>query len=795
VVERRVITVEGIVQGVGFRPHVHRLATSFGLCGSVRNGHEGLVIDVQGDTAALDGFALALTEDAPPLASIARVHCASARPEPASSFTIAESTPTPGDGRDAGPSPGRATFPPPDSTICEECLAELFDPGNRRFRYPFLNCTNCGPRFTIVRELPYDRARTTMAGFAMCTACHAEYVTPADRRFHAQPTACADCGPAARLVWPRPGMTVQSSPHAEPIVEAARALAAGHIVAIKGLGGYHIACDATNRLAVERLRARKHRQDKPLAVMVPDIETAERICEITPEERTLLESRERPIVLLEKRGDLDREARNALEAIAPRNRHIGVMLPYTPLHHLLLAATGIPLVMTSGNLTDEPIAFEDGDALERLSPLVDLFLTHDRPIATRCDDSVMRVVNREPEFIRRSRGFVPRPIIVAVPFASHVLAVGGQLKNTFCLARDHLAFLSPHVGDLSTPAACRSLDRTVAHLAALVGVQPRVIAHDLHPDYASTALASRGDACDLVAVQHHHAHVASCMAEHQLSDPVIGVVFDGAGLGDDGAVWGGEFLVVDRNGYRRVGHLGYVPLPGGDAAVRRPLRMALAHLWNAYGPAMTALPLALLARARDGEVDLVLQMLARGVSAPPTSSIGRLFDAVSSLVGLRDDTTFEGQAAVDLEGAAGLDSSGSYTFTVAEHEGMSVVDPAPVIRGVVDGLAAGRGASAIAAAFHNSLARMILDVARDTRSRTGINRVVLSGGVFQNALLATRTTDALERAGFRVFTHRLVPCNDGGLALGQAYVVALRGLCDELEGRGAIPMPHAASGV
>lgn len=795
-IERRVITVHGIVQGVGFRPHVYRLATTRGLCGSVSNEHEGVVIDIQGSSVVLDDFLSALSAEAPPLALISHVGFTLAETKASSGFMIAKSAPDLQDALGTVQGSSSLTLVPPDSATCDECLAELFDSGNRRYRYPFLNCTHCGPRLTIVRDLPYDRPRTTMAGFPMCAACRTEYLDPADRRFHAQPSACAECGPSARLEWPgnreMHDDAIDYTDPAYPIAGAAHALSSGLIVAIKGLGGYHIACDATNPAAVERLRRRKHRQDKPFAVMVPGTEAAASICELTTEERTLLESRARPIVLLAKRRDLGPSAQNPLDVVAPRNQSVGVMLPYTPLHHLLLAAVARPLVMTSGNLTDEPIAFEDDDAHERLSPLVDLFLTHDRPIATRCDDSVMRIVNHGPTFLRRSRGFSPRPINVAPPFAAHVLAVGGQLKNTFCLAREHSAFLSHHIGDLQNAAAYRALEDGISHYSALVGVQPQIIVHDLHPGYMSTQIAQRmadrAGVTEHLGVQHHHAHIASCMAEHGLTDPVIGVAFDGTGLGDDGAIWGGEFLVVDAAGYRRVAHLGYVPLPGGDAAIRRPLRMALSHLWAAFGPGMTSLPLALpqLQRAGSQELDLLQQMLAKGVNSPPTSSVGRLFDAVASLIGLRDTATFEGQAAMELEAAADPAVTRSYGFAYEfaftdEASPISVIDAAPVIHSIVDDMAAGRGVPEIAGAFHNSLVRMIVDVAQQTRTSTGINRVALSGGVFQNVLLATRAVDALEAAGFNVFTQRLVPCNDGGLSLGQAYTVALRSASDQLQ--------------
>ena len=778
--ERRIITVQGIVQGVGFRPHVYRLATAFALDGSVRNQESGLTIDVQGESVDLDRFVAALSANYPPLAAVAHLAIVQAAIRPCHGFVIDESRVVRSDASGVVDGAASLTLVAPDSATCAECLTELFDPGNRRFRYPFLNCTNCGPRFTIVRDVPYDRARTTMAAFMMCAECLGEYLDPADRRFHAQPTACAACGPSVRLVW-FDGHRAHGASATDPIGEAATAIVAGRIVAIKGLGGFHLACNAMDAAAVLRLRSRKRREHKPFAVMVPDIPSAEAICVVTSDERALLESRERPIVLLGKRDDLAAATVSSLESIAPRNRSVGVMLPYTPLHHLLLAVITGPVVMTSGNLTDEPIAFDDDDAFARLSPIVDAILTHDRPIATRCDDSVMRVVNGAPVVYRRSRGFAPRPITVTVPFVKHLLAVGGQLKNTFCLARGDLAFLSHHIGDLDHVAARRSFEQGISHYAALVGVRPQTVVHDLHPGYLSTRIAEEIGDVEHVTVQHHHAHITSCMAERGLTTPVIGVAFDGTGLGDDGAIWGGEFLVVDAAGYRRMGHLGYVPLPGGESAIRRPLRMALSHLRAAYGAEMESLPLELLQRAGAAELDLVAQMMAKRVNSPPTSSVGRLFDAVAALIGIRDTAQFEGQAAMELEAAADTSVSGSYRFSVTEARGRLVSDAAPVIRAIVADLAKGAGVATIAGAFHDALARMIVENMRRIREETGISQVALSGGVFQNVLLATRAVSALETAGFDVFTQRTVPCNDGGLSLGQAYAVALHGARGQLQ--------------
>ena len=754
------IAVGGTVQGVGFRPYVHRLATARNLSGFVRNDTAGLTIDVQGEPHVLEDFLSTLIKNPPPTAVIQKVRTSRGPLQPYRGFEIARSD---------DPPVSTPTNISPDVTVCDECLAEMSDPGNRRYRYPFINCTNCGPRVTIIDGAPYDRARTTMRTFEMCADCRHEYEDKADRRFHAQPIACPTCGPQPRLI-DATGRVRDA--HAEPIAATGRALREGAIVAIKGLGGYHLACRASHRATVERLRSRKAREAKPFAVMAMDLKAARLWCTVTAREEALLLCRQRPIVLLEKRWDIEDEMRSVMEALAPGNPCLGVMLPYTPLHHLLLAECDAPLVMTSGNISEEPIAFEDADAFDRLAGVADLFLTHDRPIAERCDDSVMRVVADKPTMLRRSRGFVPSPIHVVTEFPGHVLAVGGQLKNTFCCARNNSAFLSQHVGDLDHPAARLSLAGGVARFSSLVGVTPEVVAHDLHPQYASTEFALALDNAERVGVQHHHAHIASCMAEHGITEPVIGVAFDGTGYGTDGAIWGGEFLVVDQAGFSRAAHLKYVPMPGGEAAIRRPLRMALSHLVSAYGDDATSLPLELFDRAGKHEVALVEQIIAKGIASPPTSSIGRLFDAVSALLGVRDDARFEGQAAMELEAMAGSRVSKLYEFGLSD--GMPLtIDPAPVVRCIVDDILEGVDPRSIAGAFHNSVANVIVEVADQLRGATGIRKVALSGGVFQNVLLTTMVTESLSRSGFEAYTQHLVPCNDGGLSLGQAYVVAL----------------------
>ncbi len=748
--ERRAIVIRGIVQGVGFRPFVYNLATRLRLRGFVRNRAGIVQIEVEGEPPALDHFLGELSDRPPPLAQIERLSWKRRPPQGEAEFRIERST------ADAA-SP---VFVSPDVATCPDCLAELFDPADRRFGYPFLNCTNCGPRLTIIAGAPYDRPRTTMASFAMCPACRAEYDDPTDRRFHAQPTCCADCGPSLRLLDAagRLLMTVN------PLADFAATLREGRIGAVKGLGGYHLACDARSAAAVAELRRRKQRDEKPFAIMVPDVAAAEALAEVGPEERALLRSPRAPILLLRKRqpGEIAGE-------VAPRNPHLGVMLPYTPLHHLLLRAVGGPLVMTSGNRSDEPIAYRDGDATERLAGVADLFLVHDRPIHVRCDDSVTRVVAGVELPVRRSRGYAPRPVELPFECPSPILAVGGQLKATFALGRGRQAFLSHHLGDLDHYEAYRAFEKEVPVYEQLFGVVPQVIAHDLHPDYATTTYARERSArlgTPLLAVQHHHAHSASCMAENGLDEPVLGVSFDGTGYGTDGAVWGGEFLVGDYRTFRRAAHLRYVGLPGGDRAVREPWRMAVAHLRDA-GTELDALR----ARLLPVELRTVERMLECGLNAPPTSSAGRLFDAVASLAGVRDRVSYEGQAAIELEWlATEIAPDGAYPFDLGGEP--LVVDTRPLIRAVAADMARGVGPPLVARRFHSTLVDIIAAVCGRLRAGAGIGAVTLSGGVFLNALLTQEVGERLAADGFRVYRHRLVPPNDGGLSLGQLAVAA-----------------------
>ena len=656
----------------------------------------------------------------------------------------------------------------PDTATCEDCLSELFDPADRRYRYPFVNCTNCGPRFTIVRDVPYDRPATTMAGFTMCDACRAEYDDPGDRRFHAQPNACPECGPAVRLA-DGSGATVRVP--GEAIREAAAALRAGMILALKGLGGYHLACRGDDEAAVARLRERKHREDRPFALMAPDLEAARALVDLGDEEERLLGGRERPIVLAPRR-----EGAQVAGAVAPRSRDLGVMLPYSPLHHLLLADCAATLVMTSGNVSDEPIAYRDDDALERLGALADLFLLHDRPIHMRTDDSVVRALpGRAPLILRRSRGYVPASLALPLEADQPVLACGAEQKSTFCVAKERHAWLSHHVGDLTNWETLRSFREGVEHFERLFAVEPRVVAHDLHPDYLSTRYALDREGVALVGVQHHHAHLAACLAEHGDPGPAVGAIFDGTGYGLDGTVWGGELLVGGLAGFERVGHLHPVHLPGGDHR-----RCASPGAWRAPGcsrhatarlrPCPARSPTASNPRAWSA----VTRLARGGISSPVTSSMGRLFDAVAALCGVRATVSYEGQAAVELEAAADGAERGSYPVAVASGPDGLSLDPRAAVAAIDHDVSAGVPVAAVSARFHNGLAAATASACSRVAGQRGLDTAVLSGGVFGNRLLLDRTARLLEQAGLRVLVPERAPPNDGGVALGQAVVAAER---------------------
>lgn len=734
-VVRQRLTIGGVVQGVGFRPHVHQLAAELGLTGHVVNTAAGVVVEVEGPADVVQTFSRAVVDRAPPLAVVEEFRAEDVAATGSTGFEIRASV----GGR-------AATLVSPDVATCDDCWRELADPAARRYRYPFTNCTNCGPRYTIVTTIPYDRPNTTMASFAMCAACRAEYDDPSDRRFHAQPVCCPACGPQL-------GATIE---------EVAAALRGDDIVAVKGLGGYHLAALATSEAAVARLRARKHREDKPFAVMAADLAAVEGICHVDAAAGKLLESAARPIVLLSRRHGA------VARSIAPGISELGVMLPYTPLHHLLLAAVGAPIVLTSGNRSDEPIAYRDDDARDRLADIADCFLTHDRPIHIRVDDSVVRVVDGAPYLLRRSRGYAPRPITVPWSSPVAVLACGAELKSTIALARDRRVFVSHHIGDLKNYEAYLSFREAVEHVGRLFQITPTVVAHDMHPDYVSTSFAletAEQRDIEAVAVQHHHAHIASCLADNGVTGPVIGVAFDGTGYGPDGTVWGGEFLVADLVGFDRQGWLAQVPLPGGDAATDQPWRMAASYL-DVLGEADSP-PLGL----RCGVPwDTVVAMARTGVNSPSTSSAGRLFDAVAATIGLRTVANYEGQAAIELEAIVDPGESAAYPVSIA---GPTLVGADLVAAALADHRA-GVDVGRIAGRFHRGLARGVSAMCERVRAATGVGTVALSGGVFANVVLLRAVTRNLEAAGFSVLRHRQVPCNDGGICLGQAVVAAAR---------------------
>lgn len=750
--QRRRIVIDGVVQGVGFRPFVYQTARRFGLGGSVHNDCRGVVIEAEGPEASLTSFLVALRVEAPPLAAITGVTVETVPPRGDNDFTI---------GASVGSAAAVAQVAP-DSFVCDDCLSELFNPLDRRYRYPFINCTNCGPRYSLIETIPYDRPRTTMADFAMCPDCLSEYRDPASRRFHAQPNACPVCGPELTL---RDGSGAEIATR-DVLAAAGELLGAGRIVAIKGVGGYHLAVDACQAAAVERLRRRKLRDEKPFALMAADLAAVRAFALVDANEERLLAGVERPIVLLRQRP-----GHAIAAAVAPRNRFFGVLLPYTPLHHLLLRAGPEILVMTSGNRSDEPIAYSEAAALQSLAGIADAFLTHNRRIHIRSDDSIARLMAGKALLLRRSRGFVPRSLHLAAP-QPPVLALGAELKSCICLTRGDNAYLSEHIGDLKNLETLTAFQGAIDHLQRLLEVTPTVVAHDLHPDYLSSRHAAGLAGVTLVPVQHHHAHLVSCLGEHRRAGPAIGVIFDGSGYGEDGQVWGGEFLIGAATGYRRAAHLAYLPMPGGDAAVREPWRMALSYLRHACGDDLPPLPT--LDAIPAAEQRIVLQMIDRRINAPLTSSCGRLFDGVATLTGLRQRVSYEGQAALELEMVLDPEETQSYPFAVISAGGLRLIDPAPLIRAVVADVLASVPTAAISARFHRGVAAMIVEICRVLRAECGLSLVALSGGVFQNAFL-TETTLALLRADhFEVLTHSLVPPNDGGLALGQALIAAQR---------------------
>jgi len=750
-VQRRKVRIQGIVQGVGFRPFIYQLAHRHRLYGYVANTPQGVELEIEGDEADLDRFLVDLPVNIPPLASITRMETEALPLLSYTSFEIRTSK--------AGAE--RAALISPDTAVCADCLRELFDPRDRRYRYPFINCTNCGPRYTIIRDIPYDRVNTSMAVFTMCDRCEREYHDPLNRRFHAQPNACWECGPRVWLT----DATGKEIPLTDPIAAAAERLKEGAILAVKGLGGFHLAVDATQNEAVKRLRLRKRREEKPLALMSPELEQIASYVFLGDRERDLLRRPQRAIVLAHKRP----ESLIAPE-VAPRNQYLGVMLPYTPLHYLLLSHGFLALVMTSGNLSEEPIAIDNDEALRRLAGIADYFLLHDRDILLRSDDSVVRVTEGRVRQIRRSRGFVPVPVFLRRPVPP-VLALGGELKGTICVTKEDRAFVSQHLGDLENLETLEFLELTVRHLRRILEVHPRLLVHDLHPDYLTTQVALAQKELATLAVQHHHAHVVSAMAEHKLEGRVLGLALDGTGYGTDGRIWGGEILAADDKGFERLGHLAYMPMPGGAAAIKEPWRMAVSYLLATFGEAYFAENIPLLHRWGRERIGLLLHMVRRQVNSPLTSSCGRLFDGVAALVGLRDRIAYEGQAAIELEQCL-EPTAESYRYEFSETDGVLLLSPTAIFAQAAEDVAAGARAGVVSGKFHRTLVEMFAEACRHLAARHGLTRVVCSGGVFQNVYILNNLERRLRELGLEVFTHELVPSNDGCISLGQALVGA-----------------------
>lgn len=751
--KRAEIRMTGIVQGIGFRPFIYNLARKHSIRGWVINNEKGVLVDAESDDGNLDQFILEIPKLAPPLARIETFDVNYLNPLGYTLFEIKKSE----------EAEEKSVLISPDVATCDQCLSELFSPQDARYRYPFINCTLCGPRFTIIKDIPYDRHKTTMAPFTMCPLCQKEYDDPTDRRFHAQPNACPSCGPSLWLV-DREGREVSG----DPLEEALKLLEDGFIIAIKGLGGFHLACDAKNEVAVSNLRSRKFREDKPFAVMCRDLEEIRQHCEVSPEEERLLISVERPIVILKRKKDSP-----IVHSVAPYQDTLGVMLPYSPLHHLLLGSSLKTLVMTSGNVSDEPIAFRDDEAKKRLEKIADYFLFHNREIHMRCDDSVTRVFNGKPYILRRSRGYVPFPVKLSFPLEM-ILACGGELKNTFCLTRGQYAFLSHHIGDLENLETLTSFEMGIEHFKRLFYIEPKAVAYDLHPEYLSTKYALSLPDLPKVGVQHHHAHIVSCMVENGMGGEVIGVAFDGTGYGTDETIWGGEFLKANLQSFERLAHLKRVAMPGGTMAIKQPWRMAMVYLADTFGDRAKELKIDLMKRIDFQKWEVLKRVMERKIHTPWTSSMGRLFDAVSSLLGIRDEVNYEGQAAIELEMAADKDMGEAYSFWVNQEQIPMEIDLSETIKEIVYDLEKKVLASNISGKFHRTISRLITETCKIIRTKEGLNRVVLSGGVFQNMLLLSLTTKGLKESGFEVYTHHLVPTNDGGISLGQAVVAHKR---------------------
>ena len=750
------LEIKGIVQGVGFRPFVFRLAIQHGLTGEVANTSAGVSVRIEGQSMQIEAFCADIVRKKPPLAHITEI---SEYPETVNgfdNFSITESK----TGR------GRSTLISPDVSICDECLKEMSDPENRRYRYPFINCTDCGPRYSIISDIPYDRPDTTMRHFKMCRQCQSEYDNPGNRRFHAQPNACEVCGPRVFLCDnTRTGIQTD-----QPVEKAAELLRQGYILAVKGLGGFHLAADAENHEAVVRLRKRKHREEKPFALMSHSIALICCYAHIRPAEESLLLSHQRPIVILRKK-----EPNCLSDAVSPRNRYFGVMLPYTPLHYLLLGQNRfMALVMTSGNRSEEPIVSDNEEAFSRLSGIADYFLIHNRDIFVRSDDSIVRSEEAETSntirFIRRSRGYVPMPIFLKRAYPQ-ILACGAEMKNTVCLTKGNQAFLSQHIGDLQHSETYSFFTQTISHIRRILDIHPQVIAYDLHPDYLSTRYAQEQQNMRQIPVQHHHAHIMSCMAENQAQTPVIGLAFDGTGYGTDGNLWGGEVLLAETEQFRRIAHLSYIPMPGGTAAIKEPWRMAISYLYSTFGDEMWNLNLPVLKEIEEKKIKFLIEMIRKKIASPLTSSMGRLFDGIAGIMGIRSHVSFEGQAAAELEMLADENTDSVYDYEQISGD-IRIIPFQPIIRGVTEDMQKRISLPEISTKFHNTLIRLFSELCEIAGKENGVKQAALSGGVFQNPILSSGLTQALEQKGFQVFTHTRVPPNDGGISLGQALIAA-----------------------
>ena len=742
---RKKINVQGIVQGVGFRPFIFNLAESYKLTGFVSNTSLGVIIEVEGTIKQVDNFIADIKLKAPPLSLITDVSSKDIRPIKSKKIIIKISS----------SNESVATLISPDIAICKDCLNELLDPHDRRFHYPFINCTNCGPRYTIIDNIPYDRPYTSMKHFKMCTDCQAEYDDPANRRFHAQPNACPKCGPQVKLFDSKQNLQDVN----DAILTTREKLMEGKIIAIKGLGGFHLAVDATNNDMVQKLRKLKGRDEKPFALMVRDLKIAHQYCAISNEEAQVIQSFVAPIMLLEKLLNC-----NIAESVAPGNKHLGMMLPYTPLHHVLFEELDIPLIMTSANYSEEPICIDNDEAFERLESIADYFLVHNRDIYLRSDDSVVIHLANKLRYLRRSRGIVPQPIFVKST-GSPVLAVGGELKNSICFLNDNKAIVSQHIGDLENIEAYNFFKMTIKHLQRIFDVKPQLIVHDMHPQYFSTQWAKERVDIQTIAVQHHHAHLAACLAENQLTEPVIGIIMDGTGYGTDGTIWGGEILIGDYNNFERFAHFEPMPLPGGDAAIKSPWRTAVSYLHKTFDSSIPNLPFI-----DNHNIEPIIEMVDKNINSPLTSSCGRLFDAVAAMSDGRQTIRYEAQAAIELMQAFESTNVRPFSFIIEQKNDHQEILLQPIIRSLVRSIQNNESFSKISSRFHTTLVQIYLEVAKEARDETGIDQIVLSGGVFQNMVLFEHTILALEKANFKVYTHSQVPTNDGGISLGQAMI-------------------------